>query len=132
MICPTLPPTRWHGDRLSVLRAGHVDGGAGAPRHSAVQGRHSEWSIRQSWQVIDDAAVAVDITSAEHDVLRAGLVESMGPASCTEELALAIGFGGFAAMFADMGRLIRAIDGDQPLTAGTGPEHTSSHRVRLH
>jgi hypothetical protein len=72
---------------------------------------------------VDDEAdlavtpVAVSLDDEERELLRTGLVEWLGPARPTEELAVALGFDSVQHLFADVSRLRRAIANAEPLTA---------------
>ena len=51
----------------------------------------------------------VELTDAERGLLQAGLAEWGGPALCTEELALAMGFSSVANLLEESGRLASAL-----------------------
>jgi len=65
-----------------------------------------------------DAAHLINfgLTGDERLVLRCGVVEWGGPASCTEELAIAMGFNSVRDLFANKARLVAAIEGGSPLS----------------
>jgi hypothetical protein len=54
--------------------------------------------------------IDVALTPSERTVLRHGLIEWGGPASCTEEMAVAMGFDGVQHLFDETDRLVTAID----------------------
>jgi hypothetical protein len=56
-----------------------------------------------------DDLLDVALTPSERTVLRHGLIEWGGPASCTEEMAVAMGFDGVQNLFAETDRLVTAI-----------------------
>jgi hypothetical protein len=58
----------------------------------------------------------VALSPSERTVLRHGLIEWGGPASCTEEMAVAMGFDGIQHLFAETDRLVTAIDRQAPLS----------------
>jgi hypothetical protein len=58
----------------------------------------------------------VALTPLERTVLRHGLIEWGGPARCTEEMAVAMGFDGVQHLFEEADRLVRAIDRNDQLT----------------
>jgi hypothetical protein len=58
----------------------------------------------------------VALTPSERTVLRHGLIEWGGPARCTEEMAVAMGFDGVQHLFEETDRLVRAIDRNEQLT----------------
>jgi hypothetical protein len=60
----------------------------------------------------------VSLSSDERQLLHNGLNEWRGPARCTEEFAIAMGFRSLEVMFQEIGRLIGAIDDIEPLAAG--------------
>lgn len=61
--------------------------------------------------------VAVQLTDQERYVLGSGLVEWGGPARCTEELAIAMGFRSVADLFTESDRLIRLLEEGGPMSA---------------
>ncbi|WP_382304500.1 hypothetical protein [Herbiconiux sp. UC225_62] len=62
-----------------------------------------------------DELIHYDLSSTERKVLRHGLVEWGGPAHCTEELAVAMGFASIADLFAQTNRIIVALKNSQPM-----------------
>lgn len=60
--------------------------------------------------------IYVDLNERERFLLRCGMVEWGGPARCTEEMAVALGFASVQSLFDDTDRLIRALDSKQPLS----------------
>jgi hypothetical protein len=67
-------------------------------------------------EVADGRLVQVDLTKDERRVLEMGLIEWAGPAACTNEMALAMGFTGVRDLFDDGSRLANSIRDDDPLT----------------
>jgi hypothetical protein len=55
---------------------------------------------------MSDALLDISLTSDERRLLHNGLNEWRGPARCTEELAVAMGFPNLADMFQNIGRLL--------------------------
>jgi hypothetical protein len=87
-----------------------------------------QWLVRakKSWQEAhpDDAKpfdfdldelVDYDLSPLERAVLRHGLVEWGGPAHCTEELAIAMGFSSISDLFTESNRIVDAIKNSQPM-----------------
>lgn len=66
--------------------------------------------------VADGRLVQVDLTKDERRVLEMGLIEWGGPAACTNEMALAMGFAGVGDPFDDGSRLANSIRDGAPLT----------------
>lgn len=64
-----------------------------------------------------DALVAIDLADDEREVLRCGLAEWGGPASCTDALAVAMGFQNVTDLFEQGRRLRSALVGGEPLSA---------------
>ncbi|MFB2597473.1 hypothetical protein ACEXQE_06760 [Herbiconiux sp. P17] len=62
-----------------------------------------------------DELIYYDLSSIERKVLRHGLVEWGGPAHCTEELAVAMGFASIADLFAESKRITGALKESQPM-----------------
>jgi hypothetical protein len=60
--------------------------------------------------------IAVELSDDERYLLRCGLVEWGGPARCTEEMAVALGFAGVADLFGQTDRLIAMLAADKPLS----------------
>ncbi len=60
--------------------------------------------------------VAVDLGERERFLLRCGIVQWGGPARCTEEMAVALGFGGVRELLADTDRLVVALETARPLS----------------
>jgi hypothetical protein len=56
------------------------------------------------------------LTDAERDLLWAGLVEWGGPARCTDDLAVAMGFASVEDLFAQGDRIGKVLKEKQPLT----------------
>jgi hypothetical protein len=54
--------------------------------------------------------------SADEPLMRHGLVEWWGPANCTDELAVAMGFADRKNFFAEIDRLLPLLDAEVPLT----------------
>ena len=65
--------------------------------------------MRQSVGVHADDVIEVELTETERRVLSWGLIDWGGPASCTDEMAIAMGFSGVAGLFAESDRLTSAI-----------------------
>jgi hypothetical protein len=65
----------------------------------------------------DADLIDVDLASSERRLLRYGITEWGGPAHCTEEMAVAIGFVSVRDLFDNRDRLVRAIGGGDPLTS---------------
>jgi hypothetical protein len=61
--------------------------------------------------------ISFDLTDDERDVLRAGLREWGGPARCTNELAIAMGFASIRDLFTDGKRISAAIAARAPMSA---------------
>ena len=87
-----------------------------------------QWSVRiqKRWQDAhpDDAKpfdfdldelIEYDLTAIERDVLRHGLVEWGGPAHCTEELAVAMGFSSISDLFTESDRIVVALEDSLPM-----------------
>jgi hypothetical protein len=66
---------------------------------------------------VNEQLVSVDLTESERDLLTRGLLEWIGPARPTEELAVALGFRGIADLLGDTQRLRAALKDEQPLSA---------------
>lgn len=66
----------------------------------------------------DDGAMryGVEFTPAERSVLRAGLHQWLGPARCTDVVAVIIGFPNWDDFRAQIGPLVAALERSQPLT----------------
>jgi hypothetical protein len=60
--------------------------------------------------------LTVALTPSERTVLRHGMIEWGGPANCTEEMAVAMGFDGVQHLFAETDRLVAALDRKTPLS----------------
>ncbi|WP_409464828.1 hypothetical protein [Amycolatopsis sp. GA6-003] len=60
--------------------------------------------------------VSVELADDEREVLRRGLAEWGGPASCTEALAVAMGFRSVADLLEDGRRLRTALAASEPLS----------------
>ncbi|OXM49486.1 hypothetical protein CFP75_19045 [Amycolatopsis alba DSM 44262] len=60
--------------------------------------------------------MSVELADDEREVLRRGLAEWGGPASCTEALAVAMGFRSVAGLLEDGGRLRAALAAGEPLS----------------
>jgi hypothetical protein len=60
--------------------------------------------------------VSFDLTEDERAVLRAGLLEWGGPARCTEELAVGMGFASVGDLFAEGDRLRAALANYEPMS----------------
>lgn len=60
--------------------------------------------------------IAVDLTTDERLVLIHGLIEWSGPASCTDALAVAMGFDSVDDFLAESDRLVAALEANRPLT----------------
>lgn len=60
--------------------------------------------------------IDVYLTDQERHLLRSGLGEWGGPAQCTEEFAIAMGFGSVDGLFAETNRLVRCLDEHEPLS----------------
>ena len=59
----------------------------------------------------------LDLDAAERELLRRGLSEWGGPTRCTEEMAIALGFGGVQALHDGARRLRADLEAGRPLTA---------------
>ena len=59
--------------------------------------------------------IAIELSDTERHVLASGVLEWGGPASCTDELAVAMGFASKADLFSESRRLIDAIRNDESL-----------------
>jgi hypothetical protein len=88
-----------------------------------------QWSVRSQrrWQDAypDDAKpddfdpdelAEYELTAIERLVLRNGLHQWAGPARCTEELAIGMGFSSLSDLFNEGGRIIGALDATQPMS----------------
>ena len=64
---------------------------------------------------MSDELLEIGLTGEERAVLYNGLNEWQGPASPTEEFAIAMGFHGLDDMFRQIGRLLKAIANCEPL-----------------
>jgi hypothetical protein len=60
--------------------------------------------------------ISVALSERERFLLRCGIVEWGGPARCTEEMAVALGFGSVQSLLDETDRLVRALDSGQPLS----------------
>jgi hypothetical protein len=60
--------------------------------------------------------ISVSLSERERLLLRSGIVEWGGPARCTDEMAVAIGFASLQELFDDSPRLVRAVDEGEPLS----------------
>lgn len=60
--------------------------------------------------------ISVDLDRSERRLLRWGLIEWGGPAKCTEEMAVALGFRSVDDLFEQSDRLIAAIVAEEPLS----------------
>ena len=58
-----------------------------------------------------------DLTEAERQLLRWGIIEWGGPARCTDEMAVAMGFLSVQDLFDSTDRLAHSIESGAPLTA---------------
>jgi hypothetical protein len=58
-----------------------------------------------------------DLSEAERQLLRWGLIEWGGPARCTDEMAVAMGFADVRDLFETNDRLVDALETRAPLTA---------------
>ena len=63
-----------------------------------------------------DDVFDLPLTDDERQLLWAGLVEWGGPARCTDEMAVAMGFAGVPDLFAQSDRITSALKLRQPLT----------------
>ena len=63
-----------------------------------------------------DELIDLDLEAPERDFLRCGIMEWGGPARCTEELAVAMGFQSVSDLFAQSRRLIDAVISSEPMT----------------
>lgn len=63
-----------------------------------------------------DELVHVALSEAERYLLNRGLVEWGGPASCTEQMAAALGFKSVADLFDEGYRIAQDLSNDRPLT----------------
>jgi hypothetical protein len=64
-----------------------------------------------------DDLLSPELTDAERRFLRWGVIEWGGPARCTEEMAVAMGFPSVQDLFDSTDRLIGAIESGAPLAA---------------
>lgn len=62
-----------------------------------------------------DELVEYDLTALEREVLRQGLLQWGGPAYCTEELAVAMGFASISNLFTDGDRIRTALEDSHPM-----------------
>lgn len=90
---------------------------------------HVRWRVRtnEQWLQVhpedskpwnDDPAAPIQLrlTEQEREVLEAGLREWGGPARCTEEMAIAMGFGGVEDLFIQGDRIRRALAAGRALS----------------
>ena len=88
-----------------------------------------QWSVRiqKRWQDVNpddvkpfdfdlDELVEYDLTDIERNVLWHGLLEWGGPAKCTEELAVAMGFLSVSDLLSERRRIMDAIKKKMPMT----------------
>ena len=61
--------------------------------------------------------LSIALTAEERRLLRHGLGEWGGPARCTDELALAMGFADVKDLFAQSDRLVNSLESQSPLSA---------------
>lgn len=73
--------------------------------------------IGQSLCVEASDILSPDLDDRERRLLRWGIIEWGGPARCTEEMAVAMGFRDVQDLFDSTGRLADSIDSGGPLTA---------------
>jgi hypothetical protein len=67
--------------------------------------------------MVDEGPVQVDLTKDERRVLENGLIEWGGPADCTNEMAVAMGFAGVEDLIFDDGkRLLNSLRDGAPLS----------------
>lgn len=71
----------------------------------------------QTVDVEPDDILSPELTDAERQFLRWGVIEWGGPARCTEEMAVAMGFSGVQDLFDSTDRLTEAIKHQIPLKA---------------
>ncbi|WP_340684710.1 hypothetical protein LCL61_40995 [Amycolatopsis coloradensis] len=64
-----------------------------------------------------EALLTIDLTRDERTVLRCGLAEWGGPAACTDDLAVAMGFKDVPDLFEQARRLRGALADEEPLSA---------------
>jgi hypothetical protein len=64
-----------------------------------------------------DEILTLDLNRTERRLLRWGLIEWGGPALCTEEMAVALGFASVEDLFTETDRLIRVVESEQPMPA---------------
>jgi len=89
---------------------------AASARRDASRRRIAIVRLSQDVRVASDPLFDLPLTDAERHLLWAGLVEWGGPARCTDELAVAMGFGSVADLFAQGDRIERALKDREPLT----------------
>lgn len=65
---------------------------------------------------VDDERINFDLTDEERFVLRKGINEWAGPARCTEELAVAVGFESVRDLWANSRRHRDAVHAKQPMS----------------
>ena len=88
-----------------------------------------QWSVRSRdawqvahpedpsiWNVDPHELVEYELSEIERGVLRQGLLQWGGPAQCTTEMALAIGFRSVEDLFDDGDRIMRALIEELPMT----------------
>jgi hypothetical protein len=63
-----------------------------------------------------DELIEVELTDEERFVLNRGLVEWGGPASCTDAMAVAMGFASVRDLFDQSDRLLAALDTGRPMS----------------
>jgi len=90
---------------------------------------HVRWRVRtnerwltefpedaEPWNDDPSTPVQLRLSDEERDLLRAGLLEWGGPASCTDELAVAMGFQNVRDLFEEGRRIGKGIADGQPLS----------------
>jgi hypothetical protein len=60
--------------------------------------------------------IAIELSADERRLMHHGLLEWWGPANCTDELAVAMGFADRKNFFAEIDRLLPLLDAAVPLT----------------
>lgn len=97
---------------LSVASTGH------RPKLACVRRRRAEpGGIRHAVEVDPNELLCPDLDEIERKILRWGLIDWGGPARCTDEMAIAMGFRSVQDLFDTTPRLIGAVVSGQPLCA---------------
>ena len=105
------------GQRLRCVRPGSPTAGDTAWGIRQQPTGAANHRIGQSWCVEPTDVLSPDFDDAERRLLRWGAIEWGGPARCTDEMAVAMGFQSVQDLFDSTDRLTDAIESGTPLTA---------------